>query len=119
MVRRFILIAAAAAFVTGSFSPVSYADPYAVRQTLLFGSFDDDADKTACINDRVALLRLVLDEQNYLKDGKIADFKKQRQDSKQSLDYRADCGPFEVDAAQPDGVSHGLDGRQALSVPSP
>lgn len=97
MVRRFILIAAAAAFVTGSFSPVSYSDPYAVRQKLLFGSFHDDADKTACINDRVALLRLVLDEQNYLKDGKIADFKKQRQDSKQSLrDYRADCGPLRV-----------------------
>ncbi len=97
MMKKFVLIAATAALVTASLSPVASADPYAVRQTLLFGSFDDDADKTACINDRVALLKLVLDEQHYLRDGKIADFKKQRQDSKQSLrDYRADCGPLRV-----------------------
>ena len=97
MVKRFMMIAAAAAVVTASLSPVASADPYAVRQTLLFGSFDDDPDKTACINARAALLRLVLDEQHYLRDGKISDFKAQRKESRQSLrDYRADCGPVRV-----------------------
>lgn len=97
MVKRFMMIAAAAAVVTASLSPVASADPYAVRQTLLFGSFDDDADKTACINDRVTLLRQVLDEQHYLRDGKIADFKAQRKESRKSFrDYRADCGPVRV-----------------------
>ena len=97
MVKRFMMIAAAAAVVTASLSPVASADPYSVRQTLLFDKFDDDADTTACINVRAALLRLVLDEQHYLRDGKIAGFKAQRKESRQSLrDYRADCGPVRV-----------------------
>lgn len=97
MMKKFVVIAATAALVTASLSPVASADSYAVRKTLLFGSYYEEADKVACINNPGALLKLVLDEQHYLRDGKIAEFKAHRKETRENFrDYRADCGPLRI-----------------------